>query len=179
MQSALAGLLKGWAVAAGGDSEVGIAMLRRGFSLRPPGLAIMESGFRVMLADVYLRSGKPEEGLLSLEEELTCSRSEEKNFGAELARLHGALLLERARISGLGLSDESAEWFRRAIEIAQAQGAKSWELRATTSLARLLISQGRRDEAHSILAEIYNWFTEGFDTADLKDAKALLEELGQ
>ena len=67
--------------------------------------------------------------------------------------------------------------FREAITIAQSMSAKSWELRATTSLARLLDRQSKRDEARTMLAEIYNWFTEGFDTADLKDAKALLEEL--
>jgi predicted ATPase len=67
--------------------------------------------------------------------------------------------------------------FRDAIALAQKMQAKAWELRATTSLARLLASQGRRDEAHAMLADIYNWFTEGFDTADLKDAKAVLEEL--
>jgi predicted ATPase len=67
--------------------------------------------------------------------------------------------------------------FRRAIEIARKQSAKSLELRATTSLAPLLAKQGRRDEARAMLAEIYSWFTEGFDTADLKDAKALLDQL--
>jgi predicted ATPase len=67
--------------------------------------------------------------------------------------------------------------FREAIAIAQSMSAKSWELRATMSLARLLTKQGKRDDARTILAEIYNWFTEGFDTADLIDAKALLEEL--
>jgi predicted ATPase len=68
--------------------------------------------------------------------------------------------------------------FREAIALAQNMGAKAWELRATMSLARLLASKGRRDEARATLAEIYNWFTEGFNTADLKEAQALLEELG-
>jgi len=72
---------------------------------------------------------------------------------------------------------EAQNCFQRAIEIASKQSAKSLELRATMSLARLLAKQGRRDEARTMLAEIYNWFTEGFDTADLKDAKALLEAL--
>ena len=74
---------------------------------------------------------------------------------------------------------EAAECFRDAIEVARRQSAKSWELRATMSLARLLRDTGRRDEARTMLADIYNWFTEGFDTADLKDAKALLDELGR
>jgi predicted ATPase len=77
-----------------------------------------------------------------------------------------------------GSSEEAARAFREAIEAAQAQSAKSWELRATMSLARLLDKQGRRDEARAMLADIYRWFTEGFDTADLIDAKALLEEFG-
>jgi predicted ATPase len=89
-------------------------------------------------------------------------------------RLKGELLLRQ------DYSDtaEAQRCFWRAIEVARKQSAKSFELRATTSLARLLASQGRRDEARTMLAEIYNWFTEGFDTADLKDAKALLDELG-
>ena len=72
---------------------------------------------------------------------------------------------------------EAQQSFRTATQIAQRQSAKSLELRATTSLARLLSNQGKRDEARAMLAEIYGWFTEGFDTADLKDAKALLDEL--
>src|SRR5260370_40191532 len=93
--------------------------------------------------------------------------------GAEMHRLKGELLLRR-NDSNLA---EAQSCFERAIEIARKQSAKSLELRATTSLARLLAKQGRRDEAHAMLAEIYGWFTEGFDTADLKDAKALLDEL--
>jgi len=74
-------------------------------------------------------------------------------------------------------ASQAEQSFCGAIEIARKQHAKSWELRATTSLARILAKQGKRDEARSMLAEIYNWFSEGFDTADLKDAKALTEEL--
>jgi len=74
---------------------------------------------------------------------------------------------------------EAESCFRTAIEVARSQEARWWELRATTSLARLLAEQDKRDEARTMLSEIYNWFTEGFDTADLKDAKALLEELTQ
>jgi len=74
-------------------------------------------------------------------------------------------------------ASQADQSFRDAIEIARKQHAKSWELRATTSLARLMAKQGKRDNARSMLAEIYNWFSEGFDTADLKDANALMEEL--
>jgi predicted ATPase len=90
---------------------------------------------------------------------------------SELHRLKGELLLNR------GNDGAAAQSLRDAIGLARHQGAKSWELRATTSLARLLASQGRRAEARSMLAEIYGWFTEGFDTADLKDAKTLLDQL--
>ena len=93
---------------------------------------------------------------------------------AELYRVKGALILLQA--PGATSTAESA--FRQAVAIARRQGAKSWELRATMSLTRLLEAQGKRDEARSMLGEIYGWFTEGFDTADLKNAKALLHELG-
>ena len=89
----------------------------------------------------------------------------------EILRLRGELRLK------LGETEQSEADFRDAIVLAQSMSARSWELRAMTSLARLLASQGRRDEARTTLAYIYNWFTEGFDTADLKDAKALLGDL--
>jgi predicted ATPase len=73
--------------------------------------------------------------------------------------------------------EEAEGYFFKAIDIAQRQQAKSWELRASTSLARLWQQQGKRAEAHTLLSEVYNWFTEGFDTKDLQEAKALLEEL--
>jgi predicted ATPase len=91
----------------------------------------------------------------------------------ELHRIRGELLLQRDP----PCLAEAEQSFRTAIEEAQRHAAKSWELRATTSLARLLARQNRRDEAGTMLAEIYGWFTEGFDTADLKEAKALLDEL--
>jgi len=93
---------------------------------------------------------------------------------SELQRLKGELLLmcdDRSMA-------EAERYFRTALELARAQQARWWELRTTVSLARSLAKQGRRDEARTMLAEIYNWFTEGFDTADLKDAKSLLDELG-
>jgi predicted ATPase len=97
----------------------------------------------------------------------------EKVCEAEFHRLSGELLLTD-NSTNIAEADRA---FRTAIGVARRQCAKSWELRATTSLARLLAKHGKRDEARAILAEIYNWFTEGFDTADLKDAKALLDEL--
>jgi predicted ATPase len=91
----------------------------------------------------------------------------------ELHRINGELLL----MQGASHTAAAEKCFRTAIEHAQQHDAKSWELRASTNLARMLRDTGRRDEARAMLAEIYNWFTEGFDTADLKDAKALLDEL--
>jgi predicted ATPase len=118
--------------------------------------------------------GQSEKGLAMLNQALTeIERTGEKVDQAEILRLKGETLL----IQHPGTNDQAEVCFRAALEVARAQEAKWWELRATVSLARLLASQGRRDEAHAILAAIYNWFTEGFDTADLKDAKALLDEL--
>ena len=90
-----------------------------------------------------------------------------------LYRVRGELLLKQNDTN----ASEAQICFERAIEIARRQAAKSWELRATTSLARLLAKKSRREEARTMLIDIYHWFTEGFDTADLKDAKALIEEL--
>jgi predicted ATPase len=120
-----------------------------------------------------LQARRTDEGLAIIGEALARSvASGLRRNEAELHRLKGELLLRtRAPVH------EAQDWFRRAIATAQRQQAKSLELRATTSLARLLRETGHRDEARTMLAEIYNWFTEGFDTADLKDAKALLDEL--
>jgi tetratricopeptide (TPR) repeat protein len=93
-------------------------------------------------------------------------------YRPETLRLRGALQLKG------GQTELAEAGFREAIALAQSMSAKAWELRTTTSLARLLRDTGRRDEARTMLAEIYNWFTEGFDTADLKDARTLLDELG-
>ena len=101
----------------------------------------------------------------------TAAATGECHYQAELHRLRGAVLAKT------GDAAEAASWFQRAIDTARSQQAKSLELRAATSLARLWRDQGKRAEAHDLLAPVYGWFTEGFDTADLKDAKALLDEL--
>jgi predicted ATPase len=98
-------------------------------------------------------------------------KTDERFFEAELRRLRGELLLMQ------GDKTEAEACFKHAIEVARRQQAKSWELRATTSLARLWRKQGKVDEARQALGEIHGWFTEGFDTADLIEAKKLLEEL--
>jgi tetratricopeptide (TPR) repeat protein len=125
----------------------------------------------VALAEGYCALGEPAQALAVLDNVLNeIEDTSEYQAKAELVRLKGELL-KRTNL------DEAERNFRIAILIAQEQQAKSWELRATMSLARLLAQQGRRDEAGAMLAEIYHWFTEGFDTPDLKDAKALLDEL--
>src|SRR5262249_29393266 len=116
-----------------------------------------------------------EAGLTVLTEALTLAETTgERWYESEIYRLKGKLLLQQN-------SDNQAEAessFHHALEIARTQQAKSFELRSATSLARLWKQQDKRHEAHDLLAPVYNWFTEGFDTADLKDAKALLDELG-
>jgi tetratricopeptide (TPR) repeat protein len=124
-------------------------------------------------ATAYLAAGRIEEGLALVEGLIEeCAARGVRFYEADLHRLKGELLLA----AGASMTD-AEDSFRNAITIAQRQQAKSWELRATLSLTRLLMKQDRSDEARTMLADIYNWFTEGFDTADLKDAKALFDEL--
>jgi predicted ATPase len=128
----------------------------------------------LQLAEVYSTVGQAEEGLRVLDEaRAAVPHSEGRFFEAELARLEGELLLVRSAEHYA----EAETCFRHALAIARRQQAKSLELRATMSLARLWQHQGKRAEAHQLLAEIYGWFTEGFDTADLQEARALREEL--
>jgi class 3 adenylate cyclase/predicted ATPase len=125
------------------------------------------------LAFAHASAGDPELGLSLLEQAIsTGEETEEHVFEAELHRLRGELLIQSRR------ADEATAAFDRALAIARGQRAKSWELRAETSLARLWGEKGRRAEARDLLVPVYGWFTEGFDTADLKEAKALIDELG-
>jgi class 3 adenylate cyclase/predicted ATPase len=163
---------RGAAIAEQGRNEQGIAQMQEGFA------ALRASGPRqqylCLLAKACIETGRFDDGLNALTEALAAATEHEhRAYEAEANRLKGELLLRRDDSSAA----DAQSCFERAIEIARKQGAKSWELRATTSLARLLAKQGSRDGARTMLAEIYGWFTEGFDTADLKDAKALLDEL--
>jgi class 3 adenylate cyclase/tetratricopeptide (TPR) repeat protein len=163
--------LRGWAMTELGQTEQGVAELEAAASSGPNFLFISKSA---MLAQVYLRIGRLDQALAMADEELARIERSGAHFEEpELYRLKGEAILGRDSSA----TSEAKECFRRAIEIARSQSAKWWELRATTSLACLLRQQGKRDEALAMLAEIYNWFTEGFDTADLKDAKSLLDEL--
>jgi hypothetical protein len=157
-----------------GATEEGIKALLQGRdSIKASGEIMWAQWASVFLAKAFLTAERPSEGLAAANEAITAAdqvyfRIDE----AELHRLKGELLL----LAGAPEADAEAS-MRRAIAIAQRQKAKGWELRAATSLARLLRKQGRIVEARDDLALVYNWFTEGFDTADLKDAKALLNEL--
>src|SRR5262249_20228856 len=133
-----------------------------------------------LLAEAYGGLGQAEEGLALLAEALAVvNNSRERHWEAELYRLRGELLLvpegKRRRVKGKRQPWGEAETcFHQALQIARRQQAKSLELRAAMSLARLWQRQGKQAEAHQFLAEVYGWFTEGFDTADLQDARALL-----
>ena len=127
-----------------------------------------------MLAEVSAHLGHPEDGLQALAEAHTLmEQQEERYWEAEVCRLRGVLLLRQP-----GTPQAEAEtWLQRALDIARRQEAKSLELRAAMSLSRLWQQQGKQAEAHALLAPIYGWFTEGFDTKDLQEAKVLLEAL--
>ena len=127
-----------------------------------------------MLAEVCDHLGHTEDGLQALAEAHSLmEQHEERWWEAEVCRLRGVLLLRQP-----GTPQAEAEaWLQRALDVARRQEAKSLELRAAMSLARLWQHQGKRQEAYDLLAPVYGWFTEGFDTADLQEAKALLETL--
>jgi class 3 adenylate cyclase len=168
-------ILRGWALAMQGQGEEGMAQIRQGItSYRTTGAALNVPYFCTVLADVCDHLGHPEDSLQALAEAHTLvEQQEERYWEAEVCRLRGVLLLRQT-----GTPQAEAEaWLQRGLDVAHHQEAKSLELRAAMSLARLWQQQGRRAEARDLLAPLYGWFTEGFDTADLQEAKALLEEL--
>jgi len=168
-------VLHGWALAMQGQNESGIATIRQGLaSALATGDNAYTPYFLGLLADAYREGGHSEEGLNVMDEVVAVMETTELRwYEAELHRLKGELLLQQSPDN----ATEAETCFHQAITIAQNQSAKSWELRAATSLARLWQSQGKRVEARELLAPVYEWFTEGFDTADLIDAKTLLDEL--
>jgi predicted ATPase len=171
--SAQAMYLRGQMLVAEGQAEQGIAELRRGAASveLTGGVAGI---WKLSLAEAYGNLGRPQEGLAAIAESLELmNRTGMRYLEAELFRIKGELILLEAP----GAVDAAESALRQAVASARRQDAKSWELRAATSLARLLIGQGRRDEARTMLGELYGWFTEGFDTTDLRKARALLDEL--
>jgi adenylate cyclase len=165
--------LLGWAEGVQGREAAGIERLlhgldemqaRRGRFLRPY--------FMTLLAEVYGRSGQLDRGLQTLDAAMTeAEQTNEQWWTAEMRRLRGDLLREQ------GVDSAAEQAYLRAIEIARGQLARSLELRATTALCRLWRRQGRKAQAHQVLSELYGWFTEGFDTYDLRTAKELLQQL--
>ncbi|MCI0420029.1 MAG: hypothetical protein L0312_12535, partial [Acidobacteria bacterium] len=168
--------LRGWALVELGHRSEGIAQIRQTLIAHSEvGSEIARLHFRSLLAESLMKDEQIEEGLAVLDEALTATRGAGGYyFLAELHRLKGELLLK----SEAGNSQTEAEgYFRQSIEIARRQQAKSLELRAAMSLSRLRRKQGKTQEARQMLLEIYRWFTEGFDGADLKEARSLLKEL--
>jgi predicted ATPase len=190
---ALGTLLRGWALTTQGQEEEGITQIHQGLAAaQVTGAELGRPQRLVLLAEVYAKVGQIEEGLTLLTEALALvDKTGERWCEAELYRLRGELTLQEANQKSKGKSQKSkvetnpqrevvqeAEgYFLKAVEIARKQQAKSWELRATTSLARLWQQQDKEAEAHRLLSEIYSWFTEGLDTKDLQEAKVLLAEL--
>jgi predicted ATPase len=172
---------QGWVLAERGQSEDGITQMGQGLNImRATGAELNRSYGLGWLATAYGRVGQIEEGLALLAEGLEIvHKTEDRHHEAELYRLKGELTLQSLAQSPLPDVEEAEACLLKAIEIARRQQAKSLELRASTSLARLWQRQGKRAEAHELLSDVYNWFTEGFDTKDLQEAKALLRELAE
>jgi predicted ATPase/class 3 adenylate cyclase len=169
-----AAFIHGRALAQLGQIEEGLSEMRRWQTDAKTAGSDPAYFTSVGIAEAHLAAGRPREGLEAVSEGLELvQRTGTRIWEAEMRRLKGELLL----IGDQSTVVEAARCFGDAIQVARRQGAKLLELRATMSLARLLTKQGHRDGARTMLAEIYNWFTEGFGTADLKEAKALLDEL--
>jgi len=198
--AAMGTVLRGWALAEQaylsgrqGQAEEGIAQMRQGLTAwRDTGAEMSRPYFLALLAAAYGKAGQAQEGLGVLTEALAgVHKNMERFCEAELHRLKGELTLQQFNVQSPKpkvnipqsafrnphLEAEAEACFVKAIDIARCQSAKSWELRAVMSLSRLWQRQGKKKKARKLLAETYGWFTEGFATADLQEAKALLEEL--
>ena len=177
-------MLRGWALAAQGQGAEGMAQMRQGLAAwQATGTEMGRPYALAQLADACRKGGQAGEGLSLLAEAPAIVRhTGERWWEAELYRLQGELLLgARGQGSAVGVEQASAAeaCFRQALDVARRQQAKSLELRAAMSLARLWQRQGQRAEARELLAPVYGWFTEGFDTADLQEARALLDAFGE
>jgi predicted ATPase len=171
---ALSAIYRGWVKVKNGNVAEGISLLRSGSAAYlVTGAELWMPHNTTLLAGACEIAGQIEESLTLLDDALQIvERTGERWFAAEVNRYKGQLMLRQ------GHSEAAEELYRKALSIAAEQEAKLWELRAAASLARLWRDQGRRAEARDLLAPVYDWFTEGFDTPDLKEAKALLDELG-
>jgi predicted ATPase/class 3 adenylate cyclase len=166
--------LRGWALAAQGQGAEGLDLIRQGLAAwHATGAEQARPNWLALLAEVCGKCGQVDKGLAVLAEALAAMQKHGSWWEPELYRLKGELLLTRSAEHHA----EAEACFQQALEVARRQQAKSWELRAALSLSRLWQSQGKTVEARELLTSIYGWFTEGFDTADLQEAKTLLEEL--
>jgi predicted ATPase len=172
-QLAMGTILLGWGLAAQGQADKGIAQMHQGLAAsQAAGIGLGRAPVLAQLAEAYWHCGQTAAGLGLLTEALAVmDRTGERWWEAEVHRLKGELLLAQESTKWV----EAEECLRHALEVARHQQAKSLELRAAMSLSRLWQRQGRRAASYHLLAEIYGWFTEGFDTVDLQEAKALLE----
>ena len=174
-------IYRGWALAEQGQVEEGIVQIRQGLTAyRATGAEVGRPHFLALLAEACGKGGQTEEGLSALTEALgIVDRNGEREYEAELYRLKGQLTLAQSSVQRLAsrVQKEAEDCFLKAIEVARKQQAKSLELRVVMSLARLWQRQGKQHAARNTLSEIYYWFTEGFDTKDLQEAKALLDEI--
>jgi len=179
---AMGAFWQGWGLAEQGQAEEGLVQMQQGLAaFRAMGAGLGRPGNLAQLVEAHGKVGQVEEGLTVLAEALALvDKTGQRVREAGLYRLKGELTLKQSGVRGpeSEVQKEAEACFHKAIAIARKQSAKSWELRASTSLACLWQEQGRKREAHEMLAEIYNWFTEGFDTKDLQEAKLLLDSLG-
>ncbi len=168
-------IMRGWALVAEGWPAEGLAEIRDGLKAwEATGAAFVRTYFLALLAEAAMAAGKLGEGLAALADAMAAAEGTgERNHAAEVQRLEGELHLALSPEEDMRVE----ACFHRALDIARAQSAKSLELRAAMSLARLWQRQGRADDARELLSGIYGWFTEGFDTADLREARALLDAL--
>jgi predicted ATPase len=168
-------VLQGWVLAEQGQGDEGIEQICQGFAAcRATAVELLRPYFLGLLAEAYGRRGHIDKGLEALDEALTLvDRTGERHHESEIYRLKGQLLLARS----MDNHPEVEACFQRALTIARQHQAKSLELRAAVNLSRLWQQQGKHDQARRLLGEVYGWFTEGFDTGDLKEARALLDEL--
>ena len=169
-------VLRGWLLVEQGQREVGIMQMLEGMAVRRAraGAVRDDAYYASLLAEAYRKAGQSVDGLNVVTDALAKARqTESRTYEAELHRIKGELLLKQAVVD----EEQAESCFQQAIDVARVQQAKSWELRASMSLSRLWQRQRKKEKAREWLAGIFGWFTEGFDTADLRQARTLLEEL--
>lgn len=188
-------IVQGWALTRQEQSEEGLFLINQGeTAYHASGAELLRPYSLILLAEGYGKVGQAEKGLAALAEaRALVDKTGERFYEAEMYRLKGELTMQKLSVVSSQLSvpdaqrltpstqaeveQEAEGHFLKAIDIAQKQQAKSLELRASTSLTRLWQSQGKKAEAHKLLSDVYSWFTEGFDTKDLQEAKELLQSL--